>query len=196
MTADSPTSSGEGEGPLLVVIDMQRLFGPGTPWATPGFDSLFQPIGRLVDGFGDRICFTRFVVPAHLEGSWVDYYREWEFATRPEAVALHELAAPLAERARGHLVVDKPSFCKMGPELRAAAGASETLVVCGVATDCCVIATVIDAADSGMHVRVVADACAGATAEAHERAVAIMAGFAPQVRITNVDDELALAAAG
>jgi nicotinamidase-related amidase len=79
--------------------------------------------------------------------------------------------------------------------MKALAGHSRTLVVCGVATDCCVIATVLGAVDGGMHVRLVEDACAGVSAEAHERAVAVMAGFPPQVVVTTVDAELAARAA-
>jgi nicotinamidase-related amidase len=67
-------------------------------------------------------------------------------------------------------------------------------VLCGVATDCCVIATALAASDAGTFVRVVGDACAGSSDAAHERALAIMAGFAPQVTVTSVEEELALRA--
>ena len=45
------------------------------------------------------------------------------------------------------------------------------------------IATAIPAADAGATVRVLADACAGSTPENHERALAAMALFAPQIVI-------------
>jgi hypothetical protein len=41
-----------------------------------------------------------------------------------------------------------------------------------------------------MFVRIVADASRGATAEAHERALALAEGFAPQITLTTVDGEL------
>ncbi len=85
---------------------------------------------------------------------------------------------------------EKESFSKWGPELRDLAAESKTLVLCGVATDCCVIATAVPAADAGMFVRIIADASRGATAEAHERALALPEGFAPQITLTTVDDEL------
>jgi nicotinamidase-related amidase len=178
-----------GDGPLLVVVDMQGVFADG-PWGTPGFHELVPRIERLVDAFGDRTCFTRFLVPEHPEGAWTDYYANWEFVTRPEARPLLELVEPFASNLRAARV-EKTTFGKWGPELEALAGPARTLVVCGVATDCCVISTVLGAVDGGMHVRLVADACAGIDAQAHERAVAIMAGYPPQVTVTSVDEELA-----
>jgi len=174
---------------LLVVVDMQRVFGePDSPWATPGFDTVVGPIARLVAAFGERVAFTRFLVPDVPEGSWTGYYELWRFAREPGAERLLELAAPFA--GGPHPLVEKPTFSKWGPELRALAGPAGTLVLCGVATDCCVIATAVAAADAGMYVRVVADACRGIDDAAHERALAVMAGFPPQITLTTVEREL------
>jgi len=178
------------DGPLLVVVDMQKVFADG-PWGTPGFWELVPGIERLADAFADRVCFTRFIVPASPDGAWIDYYRDWEFVTKPEAAPLLDLVEPFSFRT-GAAYVEKPTFGKWGSELKALAGPARTLVVCGVATDCCVIATVLGAVDGGMHVRLVADACAGISGEAHERAVAVMAGFPPQVEVTTVEAELAV----
>jgi len=181
-------TTASGDGPLLVVVDMQRVFADG-PWGTPGFWDLVPRIEQLVDRFGDRVCFTRFVVPEHPEGAWTDYYDEWEFVTKPEARPLLDLVEPFASNpAAAH--VDLPTFGKWGPGLEGLAGPARTLVVCGVATDCCVISTVLAAVDGGMHVRLVADACAGVSGEAHERAVAVMAGYPPQVTVTSVQEEV------
>jgi nicotinamidase-related amidase len=59
--------------------------------------------------------------------------------------------------------------------------------VAGVSTDCCVLSTVLPAADAGVKVRVAADACAGASDESHRQALAIMALYAPLVDVTSVD---------
>ncbi len=175
---------------LLVVIDMQDVFRvPDSPWATPGFDELANPIGRLVDAFGERVVFTRFLVPERPAGSWVEYYETWPEVTEPEHRGWLELAEPYRASARATL--DRETFGKWGRQLEAAAGPSRTIVLCGVATDCCVISTALPAADDGARVRVVGDACRGATAEANERALAIMNGFAPQIVVTTVDEELA-----
>ena len=46
------------------------------------------------------------------------------------------------------------------------------------------------AADAGMFVRVVEDACAGATPQAHRSALTVLRGYAPQIEVTTVSEEL------
>lgn len=55
----------------------------------------------------------------------------------------------------------------------------------GVATDCCVISTALAAADAGAHVTVVADACAGSTAENQAAALQVMGLYPPQITISD-----------
>lgn len=177
--------------PLLVVIDMQDVFrDPESPWATPGFDELVEPIDRLREEAGDRVVFTRFVPPARVDGSWRSYYEMWPEVLDPNRAAWFELAEPW--RAGGGRTLDMPTFSKWGPELEASMGSDGTLVVCGVATDCCVIATAIAAADAGAHVRVAADACRGVDLGAHERALDLMAGFAPHIKISTAAEAYSL----
>lgn len=184
-------SDGAGGGPLLVVVDAQRVFAePGSPWHTPGFAGIVEPIERLRAAFGGRELFTRFLVPAAPRGSWAAYYRRWSFASEPAAAPLLELSRPWA--AARPPTLDRTTFSKWGPELAAA----RSLVLCGAATDCCVIATALAAADAGAFVRVVADACVGASPEAHARALALMAAFSPQVEVSCVALELDRGGAG
>ncbi len=61
--------------------------------------------------------------------------------------------------------------------------------MCGVSTDCCVLATALAAVDGGAHVRVVADACAAKSAEIHEQALQIMAARAPQLALVTTAGE-------
>jgi nicotinamidase-related amidase len=176
--------------PLLVVVDMQRVFvEPESPWHVPGFAQLVAPIQRLVQGFGDRAVFTRFVVPDVPEGSWREYYDTWSFIREPEAAPLLDLAAPWSGRKVP--VVSKTTFSAFGSELRVLAGAANTLVLCGVSTECCVLATALAAADAGLSVRIVADACASVDAETHECALRVASvGFSPLITLTTVETEL------
>ena len=140
-------AAGDGSS-LLVVIDMQRIFGdPESPWFTPGYAGIVPNVDRLVEAFGDRVVFTRFLVPDEPRGSWAAYYERFPEVARPEARPLFALTEPWAGRRPPTL--DVPTFSKWGPSLRARAGPAETLVLAGVATDCCVIGTALPAADAG-----------------------------------------------
>jgi nicotinamidase-related amidase len=61
------------------------------------------------------------------------------------------------------------------------------MVLTGVSTDCCVISTALAAADAGVAVRVVSDACAGISENDHQRALDAMALYAPLIEITSVE---------
>ena len=56
--------------------------------------------------------------------------------------------------------VNRTTFSTWGPELADRVGAG-TMLLAGVSTDCCVLSTATAAADAGVAVQVVADACAG-----------------------------------
>ncbi|MGH3463765.1 MAG: cysteine hydrolase family protein [Kribbellaceae bacterium] len=175
------------QAPLLTVIDMQRIFGdPDSEWATPGFDKIVEPIATLVDAYAPRVLFTRFVAPEVPEGAWQDYYKAWPFALQPPDAPDYQLV----DRFAGHPTLDAPTFSKWGDELAGQVGPGGTMVLTGVSTDCCVITTALAAVDAGVHVRVVADACAGVDDKTHQQALDIMSLYAPQLELTTVSDLL------
>jgi nicotinamidase-related amidase len=171
----------------LVVVDMQRVFGdPDSPWTAPRFEEVRPRVRRLVDAFGERVVLTRFVAPREPAGAWVGYYEQYPFALQPPDAPLYDLVDdPGAAR-----VLTATTFGKWGPELAQVVG-TEPLTVAGVATDCCVVSTVLPAADAGVPVRVVADACAGSSDDDHRRALDLMGLYAPLVEVTTTDAVLA-----
>jgi nicotinamidase-related amidase len=171
----------------LVVVDMQHVFGDeDSPWTAPRFAEVRPRIRQLVAAFGDRVVWTRFVAPAQPAGAWRAYYEQFPFALQPPDARLYQLV----DDPGGAPVVDATTFGEWGPELAAVVG-DGPLTVTGVATDCCVISTVLPAADAGVPVRVVADACAGSGDEDHERALRVMSLYAPLVQITTTAEVLA-----
>ena len=171
----------------LVVVDLQHVFGDeGSPWAAPRFAEVRPRIQRLVEAFGDRVVWTRFVAPAEPVGAWKGYYAQFDFALQLPDARLYQLV----EDPGAHPVVTATTFGKWGPDLTRVVG-DGPLTVVGVATDCCVISTVLPAADAGVPVRVVQDACAGSTDDDHDRAIRIMGLYAPLVGITTTDEVLA-----
>lgn len=182
MTSPTPATP-DPEG-WLVVIDPQAVFAdPATsPWGSPMWSSAVPRIAALAAAHGRaRTIVTRFVADPSLGGSWVPYYEEWPFALVPDGDPLYAVVPELAEVAGQ--VVTAGTFGKW-PALHDLVGDEPLLTLTGVSTDCCVLSTALPAADAGATVRVVADACAGSTPENHERALAAMALYAPQVTIT------------
>ena len=169
----------------LAVIDMQAVFAdPASQWFTPRFDEVVAPIGKLVAAFGPDVTFTRFVAPVEPTGAWRRYYDRWPFALRPADDEIYRLVDGFA----GHTVA-ATTFGKWTPELAARVG-ERRLVLAGVATDCCVLATALAAADAGVVVWVVADACAGVDDASHQRALDIASGFGPHIEVVTVDEVL------
>lgn len=176
--------------PWLVAIDMQRIFcDPGSPWAAPDYEDAAAGIRRLLPHFGEQVIFTRFVAPEHPTGSWIPYYQVWPFALVPDDDPLYDVISEFDTTER--TVVSRSTFGKWGEELAAAMHGSAEMVLAGVSTDCCVLSTALAAADDGMHVRVVADACAGVSAADHQRALDTMALYGPLIEIVTAGQVLA-----
>jgi nicotinamidase-related amidase len=177
--------------PWLVAIDFQRVFGdPASAWCAPRYAAAAANAGRLASAFGQRAVFTRFVAPEQPSGSWAPYYEQFPWALQPPDSKLYELTDEVAAVASGAgATVSAPTFGKWG-ELREVVGAQPELVVAGVATDCCVISTVLAAADDGAFVTVVSDACAGSSDENHQKAIDVMALYQPLVSFATTDELL------
>jgi nicotinamidase-related amidase len=183
-------STGPDAQPWLVVIDMQNVFGsPESPWRTPGFEAILDNNRTLIEAFGDRVVFTRFIAPEEPEGVWRAYYAEWSFALVPESAPIYDLVEALPHA--GHPVVSRATFGKwddLPGSLREVTGGATSLVLTGVSTDCCVLSTALAAADAGVAVVVATDACAGMSPPDHERALTAMSLYAPLITLVSTED--------
>ena len=171
----------------LVVIDMQRVFAdPGGEWATPRFGEILPRVADLVAAT-KHVTFTRFVAPTTPKGSWVRYYERFPFALRPADDRMWDVVDGIG--ATPDRTIAATTFGKWSHRLAARVG-DATLVLAGVSTECCVVATAVAAADSGARVQVVTDACAGASDASHASALQVLEWFAPQVELVTTDEVL------
>ena len=170
----------------LVVIDHQYIFAdPSSPWCAPGFAATVGPVRDLAEHFAGRVVLTRWLPARDRTGSWQQYFDTFTFADQDddhELFALVEAAAAIHASGLtvGH-TLDERTFGKYGADLLAITGPNPHLVLVGVSTDCCVLSTALAAVDDGATVTVVADACAGSSAENHRTALDVMALYAPQL---------------
>ena len=185
--------------PVLVVVDPQRIFAdPSSEWAAPGFPAAMSAIRRLAAHAGrERTVVTRWLPTADRSTAWGDYFRAWPFADVPA----DDERYGLVDDARGlsaHPTVDEPTFGKWGERLAAtiarAGGAPRAedvpIWLAGVSTDCCVVTTALAAADAGMRVSVVHEACAASTPENGAAALHVMGLFPPQLEVVGIDEVL------
>ncbi len=158
----------------MVCIDMQRLFlEPGDWFAETGL-SILPQCERLAQAGGKRCLFTRFITArnaATAQGTWQRYYRHWASVTRDHVgdavMAVHPSLQAFARPEQcfdklTHDAFDSETFAK---HIRAAE--PDALVLFGIETDVCVLATALSAVDLGYRVIVVTDACASSAPESH-----------------------------
>jgi nicotinamidase-related amidase len=91
-------------------------------------------------------------------------------------VKITERLAPLPDE----LIIDKgrySAFHRTDLDARLKALGVDTLIVCGVLTDVCVLSTVFDAFALGYHIRLISDACTTTTLAGHYSALLIMANW-------------------
>lgn len=167
-------------------IDMQRLFAEPTGWHTPAIATIVPNVIRLAEAHAGRTIFARFTVPPtaeHVAGSWRRYYDHWNGITAAVATdpGLISLIEPLADLAQAEVTIDKPTYSLFQvPALldQLKAWGTETIVLTGVETDVCVLATLFDAVDHGYHVVVASDAVASSSPAGHE---AVMQNVLPRL---------------
>lgn len=171
----------------LMVIDHQPAFShQSSPWFTPAMAASTRNVAKLVPLYGDRVLFTRFVPPDPIAGSWQAYYGKWEFATARDSDWLWDVDDPW----KGRLSISSHTFSKWVPDALAHFGAHPKVTMCGVSTDCCVLATAFAAVDDGAQVTVVSDACAAKSPDVHAKALELLSFRAPQLSLVTTEDEL------
>lgn len=167
----------------LVVIDMQRAFRQPGEWHIPRYDEAARTIARLAAS-GLEPIITRFIPDPAEEGSWSSYYSRWPSMRLDPADPIWNIELPSIE-SRGS--IDLPTFSKWGEALSDRIPVGDELILTGVATDCCILATALGAADAGRYVTVVEDACAGQSGTAHDQALYLMELLSPMINVVKSD---------
>lgn len=180
-------------------VDMQQLFAQGTRWSDPATAALVPAVLPLIDRAPDRTLFSRFLTPAQasdMPGQWQAYYRYWEDlrADQLPDKAL-DLLPELAARAAPDRTIDKymhSAFESPSLTARLRTMATDTLILTGVETDVCVLATALGGIDRGFRVIVLADGVASSSPAGHEATLnAILPRFDQQAETVWMADLLA-----
>ncbi len=184
---------------MHVCIDMQRLFGPGTPWALPWMPRVLPRIVEICARHAGRSVFTRFI-PAQRagegQGAWRRYYEKWPDMTLDAIGSDMVRVVPELERFIPPAeAIDKPVYSPWlgsGLRLRLQARGCDAVAITGGETDMCVLAAVLGAVDLGYRVILVRDALCSASDEAHDAMLNLFGRrFGEQVEIATTAQLLA-----
>jgi len=186
------------ERTVHLCVDMQRMFAPGGPWATPWMERVLPVVSEIAARFPERTVFTRFITPRRSEdmpGMWQRYYRRWQAMTREQVdPSLLELVPPLARLAPPATVVDKTRYSGFAePQLlrHLRERAADALIVTGSETDVCVLATVLGAVDLGYRVIVVRDAICSSSDAGHDALIRVYQGrYSEQIEAADAEEVL------
>ena len=167
-----------GANAVHVVVDMQRLFAEDTGWRVPTLDAILPNIHRLIDHRPKRSLYTRFVTPPRVgaaRGIWQRFYGHWPQVTQEKiSPEFFDLVSSLAAKAPKAAQVDKDGFSAYTGAAFASAldrlGCG-LLILSGVETDVCVIATAMEAVDRGHRVVIATDAVTSLSLPAHRAAL-------------------------
>ena len=164
-----------GPNCLHVCVDMQKLFGAGSPWMIPWSGAILPAVAEIAGRHAARTLFTRFIPArraADAPGVWARYYERWQQLTLDqEGAKLIDLLPPLAELVPPARVLDKHVYSpwtegKLDAALQGLP--IDTLIVTGGETDVCVLATVMGGVDRGYRMILVSDALCSSTDDQHD----------------------------
>lgn len=178
-TGKNHEKAGRNAMNYLIVIDMQVDFISGSLGSDRARE-IVPKVVELVKGFDGKVIFTR-------DTHGKNYLRTQEGRNLPVEHCIQgtpgwQICPELGVYAQN--IVDKLSFGSISlPRVLAQEGTPESITLCGLCTDICVIsnAMILKSAFPETLVRVVSGACAGVTEKSHETALAAMEAVQIQV---------------
>lgn len=179
---------------LILVIDMQNVYGEGGQWCCPRSSNATLQIRRLLDSEKVQtrreaeVMFTRFLAAETPVGVWKQYNEEnAEVNADPVANAMMDL---FLEDVKKYPLYTKSVYSSVDiPEVCEAAKKADHVVVTGVVAECCVLSTVMALIDLGVSVIYLTDGVAGISKETEAAVELVLAGLEPlHVRRMTVEE--------
>lgn len=184
---------------LHICIDMQRLFLEPGIWYGEACLRVIEPINRLIAHKPENALFTRFITAntaSEAHGSWQRYYKHWHEVTQAEAgPEILDLHPDIAAHAQPGNVFDKlthDAFDSLSFDDHIRRENPSALILTGIETDVCVLATAMSAVDLGYRTIIATDGVASSMAESHTATLNhIYPRFDQQIELVNIETIIA-----
>ena len=173
----------------ILVIDMQKVYQPGNPWACAHVNEAAQQIETLLDHVlelrgAPSVLLTRYIAAADedAQGVWADYNRENRAIN--ENPVMNEFIPAIARYVEEFPYIDKCTYsCFSNEYVRVAADRSMVhggrVILTGVVAECCVLSTMMEAIDQGHSVIFLYDCISGQSQENEQAIRKLAESFAP-----------------
>ncbi len=175
---------------LLLVIDMQNVYGPGGAWECPKAGRAAENIKKLISGRKDSldVIFTAFRAPEEPEGTWNDYNREYaDINDDPQA---NDMMDHFREELEEYPLYYKSVYSSLViPEVRDAVRKAGRVLLSGVVAECCVLFTAVSLIDEGVKVIYLKDAVAGLDDTVEKAVETVLSGLAPLQVVFSTTEE-------
>ena len=182
----------------FVFIDFQLVFQENTNWCVPKFDLALETALFAWNKIKNQCTFSvaTSYVPPNITGIWKEYFDKFPDIPTDPSNKIYNLADNLDKQyitkarysgfSKWNVLKECYTTCNLiNQDKNLPKETYDILYLCGVATDCCVLSTALDAVDSGIKVYLISDACASGNDKNHERALNIMKGYSPNIEIIN-----------
>ncbi len=165
---------------LLLVIDMQNVYGEGGQWYCPGVKRAGEKIKEIleIDPENLDVIFTAFVAAKDPKGVWADYNRE-NSQVNQDAYA-NEIMDLFSDDLKKYPLYEKSTYSSLSiPEVLETAKRADRVVLTGVVAECCILATAMALIDQGSYVVYLTDACAGINGDTEGAVETVFKGLEP-----------------
>lgn len=178
------------ERDLLLVIDMQNVYGSGGAWCCPKAETAAANIRALIESCKDdlEVVFTRFLASDEPYGAWADYNEENASINADHAA--NEMMEVFKEDLKRYPLYTKSVYSSLKiPDVENASKKAPHVLLSGVVAECCVLSTAMELIDLGAHVIYLKDAAAGLNEETEKAVETVLSGLAPlHVEIMSCED--------
>ena len=177
-------------GDLLLVIDMQNVYGKNQKWACWQSERISENIIKIIESKKCNVAFTSFVENKKAKGVWKNYNAENRDVNSDKFLCDY-IPCLLPYLSRFPLFKKSTYSSLKNKKLKKLCHKAKRVIICGVVAECCVLSTIFELIDEGIYTIFIKDAVSGID-QTHDQAVeTILLGLSPlHVKIMTTSEYL------